>query len=88
MSRARVARVEALRVLAVQPLHARGEIGDGRVRDQVVVGAEHAERDDRPVVLAGDVEEQEEEAAAVEVVAERQGAVYAARPDMEEPVGE
>ncbi len=82
-----MARVEPLRVAAVEALHAGGELGDGCVHDQVVVRAQYAEREDGPAEVVDVVKQKMEEAAAVEVVAERRRGIHAARPDMEEPVG-
>jgi hypothetical protein len=49
-----VASVESLRVAAVELLEPRGELGDGRLDDEVVMVGHQAERVDAPVVLADD----------------------------------
>ncbi len=52
MAPASVARVEALRVAAVQPLEPGGQLGDGRLYDEVVVVGHQAERVYAPAVFA------------------------------------
>src|SRR6266511_5441373 len=61
MAPAPVTRVEALRVAAVQPLESGGQLGDGRLDDEVIVVRHQAERVHSPVVLAHRCCEQAEE---------------------------
>jgi hypothetical protein len=82
-----VARVEPLRIAAVEALHAGGEVGHGGVDEQVVVRAEEREREHGPVEVGDIVEQQVEEATAVEIVVEGGRAVDAARPGVEDAVG-
>jgi hypothetical protein len=68
MAPASVARVEALRVAAVQPLEPGRQLGDGRLEDEVVVVGHQAERVHAPVVFAHRCCEQAQEDPAVVVV--------------------
>src|SRR5262249_6447405 len=78
--------VERLRVVAVQKLHAVGQLLASRFDDEVVVVAHEAERVAAPLVLRdGDAEEHEEE-MSVAVVEEDRYPPSAARADVKDPL--
>jgi hypothetical protein len=81
-----VASVEPLRVAAVELLEPRGELGDGRLDDEVVMVGHQAERMDAPVVPAHDEAEEAEKGAAVVVVAVDGDSAGTPRGDVEPAV--
>lgn len=83
MSRAVVAEVEALGVDAVQHVHARGQVGLGRLDDEVVVRAHEAEGVAVPGKALDDVCEESEEPAPILVVQEDHRPRYPPRDDVE-----
>ena len=83
-----VARVEALRVHAVQALHARGEVLLRRVEDGVEVRAEDRVGDRLPLEADHALREEGDPADAVLAAAEGEGVLDRLRRDVEEPVGE
>jgi hypothetical protein len=85
---ARVAAVEALRVRAVQPLHAVGEVGSRRVDDEVVVRVHEAEGVAAPAVALDRLGQQFEEEDAVVVILEQALGEGGMGGDVEEPVGQ
>ena len=80
--------VEALRVDAVEPAEAVGELAARAGEDEVVVARHQAIRMDVPVLGADDLGEEGQEAAAVVVVAEDRAAVDAPDRDVVDAVGE
>jgi hypothetical protein len=82
-----VAAVELERVCAVQELHARGEIVESRLDDEVVVVAHQAEGVDLPVVAPDSKEAQAQELPAVVVVPVDARAVHAFRGDVVDAFG-
>jgi hypothetical protein len=80
--------VEELRVAAVEAVHAGGELGRGRLDDEVVVGAHQAVGLDAPVELARADRQQVEEVDPVDVVAEDRRVLDPVRRDVEVPVRE
>jgi hypothetical protein len=83
-----VAAVEALRVRAVQPLHAVGEVGSRRVDDEVVVRVHEAEGVTAPAVALDRLGQQLEEEDAVGLVLEQTLREDGMCGDVEEPVGQ
>jgi hypothetical protein len=83
-----VAAVEALRVRAVQPLHAVGEVGARGVDDKVVVRVHEAEGVAVPAVALDRLAQQFEEEDAVVVILEQALGEDGVRGDVEEPVGQ
>jgi hypothetical protein len=80
---AAVAAVEALRVDAVQPLHAGGEGIPPRRNDEVVVVPHQAEHAAAPLVARDHVDEELEEGEAIATVAVDRDPARAARRDVE-----
>jgi hypothetical protein len=74
--------VERAGVLSVQVAHAGGEVGEGRLDDQVVVVAQQAAGMQTPAVAAADASQDLRENGPVRVVAEDRGVVIAFRPDV------
>jgi hypothetical protein len=83
-----VARVESLRVAAVEALESRRELGDGRLDDEVVVVRHQAEGVEPPVVLPHDEAEEAEEDATVVVIPVDRDPSGSAGGDVEVAVGE
>jgi hypothetical protein len=79
---AAVAAVEALGVDAVQPAHARGQVGAAGVDDEVVVVAHQAERVCDPGEASDRPREDGEEEPPIVVVAEDPASVHAAAVDV------
>ena len=77
-----VAPVEPHRVDAVQPLHAPGELGLGRLDQQVEVVVEQIPRVHAPRVALLDVEEELEPGLAVAIVEHDRPLLYAATNDV------
>ena len=88
MAAAAVALVEQLRVAAVQPLHARGEVRGRRLDDEVVVRVHQAVPVDGPAELACHHAQQVQEVDAVDVHAEDRCVTDAVGCDVKEPVRE
>jgi hypothetical protein len=85
---AAVAAVEALRVDAVQPLDAVGQVGAGGIDDEVVVRAHEAEGVAAPAVALDRLGQELEEQDAVVVVAEQELREHRMGGDVEVPVGQ
>jgi hypothetical protein len=83
-----VARVEPLRVAAVEALEARRQLRDRGLEDEVVVVRHQAGGVHAPVVLADDDAEEPKEDAAVVVIAVDRDPPGPTRRHVEEPVGE
>jgi hypothetical protein len=83
-----VSLVEALRVDAVEALHAAGEERAGGLDDDVVVRAHQAEGVRPPVATVDDGAEEAQECAAVVVVPVRERAHHRPRGDVVDPVRE
>jgi hypothetical protein len=86
VAEAAVPLVERLRVAALEPLDAAGELGLRAVEDEVVVRRHQAERVHRPAIALGARVDVGEEEAPVVVVAEDRAAVDPARHHVEVPV--
>jgi hypothetical protein len=88
MAPAIVTSVEALRILAIQPVHACRELAASGVEDQVVVRAHQAEGVATPLVLDDCFDEEPKERAAIVVVAIDSCSVDAPGSHVEDAVGE
>jgi hypothetical protein len=85
---AAVTLVEELRVAAVQPLHARGEVLCRRLEDEVVVRVHQAVPVDDPAELARHHAQQVQEVEAVDVDTEDRCVTDAVGRDVKDPVRE
>ena len=88
MAAATVARVERLRVTAVEELHAEGQIVLPRLRQQVVVVGHEAVDATEPCELGGGQAQEGDEEPAIAIVTIERCAFYAATRDMKEAVSE
>ena len=82
MPAARVAPVEPHRVDPIQPLHPAGELGPGRLDEQMEVVVEEVPRVHLPAEAPLDVEEELEPGLAVEVVENNRSLLDAAADDV------